>query len=305
MPSSFRAPAGYRFEPATLSAAAGIHTLIGASERELYGRVQTDLSHVVANLSLPGLDPRRDALVARDAAGEVVGWAWVKFGRRCAVDVHPAHTGRGLGSALLDWAEERARQFGARELGQTVADLDTAAAGLLRARGYAPTAQQWQLQYSLSEDPGQVESPSGVTFRPFRPQDAHDVYEVCEDAFAFSQTRRRSYEEWSELTIKRPVFVPELSPLAFDGGELVGLLIAFENPDGTEGYVDQLAVREDHRGRGIAKALLFTTFRGFHRRGRSTTTLFTHSKLSALSLYEHLGMTVRSSDTVYHGDLRR
>jgi len=71
----------------------------------------------------------------------------------------------------------------------------------------------------------------------------------------------------------------------------------------TEGYVDHVAVRADHRGRGIAKALLLTAFRGFHLRGRSTTTLWTHSKTGALGLYEGIGMTVRRSDTVYHGKL--
>jgi hypothetical protein len=40
------------------------------------------------------------------------------------------------------------------------------------------------------------------------------------------------------------------------------------------------------------------TIRGFHLRGRSTTTLWTHSKTGALGLYKAIGMTVRRSDTV-------
>lgn len=296
-------PAGYRCEPAALSDATEIHALIGACERSMHGRAQTDVSHVVADLSRPGLDPRLDVRVVRDGTGGVVAWAWVKSGRRCTIDVHPAHTGRGLGSLLLDWAETRARQFGAQELGQTVPDLDTHAAVLLRERGYSPTAHQWLLEYSLTADPGEIRLPAGIVVRAFQPADAHDVYELCEDAFAFSQTSRRTFEEWSELTINRSTFVPTLSPLAFAGGELVGFIIALEDPDSDEGFVDQLAVREDHRGRGIAKALLQTTFRDFYRRGRSTTTLWTHSKLSALSVYEHIGMTVRRSDTIYHGSL--
>lgn len=271
----------------------------------MHGRVQTDVSHVVADLSLPGLDPRLDALVVRDPAGEVVARAWVKFGRRCAIDVHPAYTGRGLGGALLDWAEARARQFGEQQMGQTVTDRDASAVALLGARGYVPTAHQWLLEYSLSEDPGEIETPAGVTIRRFRPEDARNVYELCEDAFAFSRARRFTFEEWAESTSKRSAFVPELSPLAFVGGELVGYILSLEDPDTEEGYIDQLAVREDQRGRGIAKALLFTVFRDFQQRGRSTTTLFTHSRLSALSLYEHIGMTVRRSDTIYHGKLNR
>ena len=296
-------PDGYRCDPATLDDAPAIHAVIEACERSRYGRSQTDLSHVIADLSRPGLDPRLDVLVVRGPRGEVVGWAWVKFGRRCAVDVHPEHTGRGLGTVLLDWAEARSRQFGTQKLGQTVADLDKAAADLLLSRGYTPTAHSWLLETTLSEDPGVVSPPPGITIRAFRAEDARVTYEVCEDAFDTGQIRRRTYDEWSGLTINRATFAPALSPLAFAGDELVGLAICLEVPDSAEGYVDQLAVREDHRGRGIAKTLLLTAFRGFHLRGRSTTTLWTHSKTDALGLYEHIGMTVRRSDTIYHGTL--
>ena len=294
---------GYRCDPASLDDAPAIHTVIDACERTMYGRSQTDLSHVVADLTRPGVDPRLDALVVRGPSGEVVGWAWVKLGRRCTIDVHPAHTGRGLGTALLDWAEARSRQFAEQELGQTVPDLDEAAAKLLRSRGYTPTVHSWLMETTLSADPGPIAPPPDITIRAFRAEDAHATYEVCEDAFAAIQTRRRTYDEWASLTINRATFAPSLTPLAFAGNELVGLAICLEIPDSTEGYVDHLAVRADQRGRGIAKALLNTAFRGFHLRGRSTTTLWTHSKTGALGLYEAIGMTVRRSDTVYHGKL--
>jgi GNAT superfamily N-acetyltransferase len=300
-----RLPTGYRSDPAALSDAAEIHALVTACEHGMYGRAHTDLSHVVADLSRPRLDPGLDVRIVRETAGELVAWVWVKFGRRCTIDVHPAHTGRGLGSALLDWAEARARQFDARELGQTVPDLDKPAAALLRTRGYVPTVHQWLLEITVREDPGAIHLPSGITTGPFRSADAHAVYEVCEDAFATIQSHRRTYDEWSGLTIGRSTFAPTLSPLAFAGDELVGLAIALDAPDSDEGYIEQLAVRADHRGRGIAKALLLTAFRDFYRRGRATTKLWTHSKTGALSLYEHVGMTVRRSDTVYHGKPQR
>ena len=296
-------PDGYRCDPASLDDAPAIHAVIDACERSMYGRSQTDLSHVVADLTRPGVDPRLDALTVRGPSGEAVGWAWVKLGRRCTIDVHPEHTGRGLGTALLGWAEARSRQFDSRELGQTVPDLDEAAAALLSSRGYTPTVHSWLLEKTLLEDPGAIAPPPAITIRAFRPEDARATYEVCEDAFAAIQTRRRTYDEWSGLTINRSTFASALSPLAFAGDELVGLAICLEIPDSTEGYVDHLAVRADHRGRGIAKALLLMAFRGFHLRGRSTTTLWTHSNTGALGLYETIGMTVRRSDTVYHGKL--
>lgn len=69
--------------------------------------------------------------------------------------------------------------------------------------------------------------------------------------------------------------------------------------DGAEGRVQRVAVRRDHRGRGIARLLLLEAFGAFHRRGRRACTLWTHSDTEALALYERVGMTVRRSSTVY------
>ena len=295
----------YRLAPGALSDAPDIHALISACERSMYGRVQTDLTHVTADLTRPGVEPAKDVRLVRGPEGTLTGWAWVKHGRRCAINVHPEHTGRGLGSALLDWAEERSRELGSDKLGQTVPDRDTGAAELLTARGYNPIVHCWLLENVLATDVGEPVYPEGISIRAFRAEDAPAMFDLYESAFETIQTSRYSFEEWSTLTIKRAAFAPESSPVAFAGDELVGLTISLENPETDEGYVDQLAVREDFRGRGIAKALLRKAFREFHLRGRSTTTIWTHSDTGALPLYESIGMTVRRSDTVYRGVLER
>ncbi|GAA2332619.1 hypothetical protein GCM10010431_64460 [Streptomyces kunmingensis] len=45
-------------------------------------------------------------------------------------------------------------------------------------------------------------------------------------------------------------------------------------------------------------------FRAFHRAGRRSCTLWTHSDTGALDLYLRVGMTVRRSSTVFRKDLR-
>lgn len=74
--------------------------------------------------------------------------------------------------------------------------------------------------------------------------------------------------------------------------------------DADGGYVEQVAVRRDHRGRGIARLLLRHGFRAFHRAGRRSCTLWTHSDTGALDLYLRVGMTVRHSSTVFRRELR-
>jgi len=63
--------------------------------------------------------------------------------------------------------------------------------------------------------------------------------------------------------------------------------------------VHQLAVRRDHRNRGIARALLLTAFRGFHDVGRRVVTLGTDSRTGALAMYERVGLRVRRSYTTF------
>ncbi|MEV6792834.1 GNAT family N-acetyltransferase [Streptomyces sp. NPDC051320] len=67
---------------------------------------------------------------------------------------------------------------------------------------------------------------------------------------------------------------------------------------------DDIGVRHDHRGQGIARLLLRRTFRAFHRAGRRSCTLWTHSDTGALDLYLRVGMTVRHSSTVFRKQLR-
>ncbi|MFI2641908.1 GNAT family N-acetyltransferase [Streptomyces sp. NPDC018610] len=291
-------PVGYRSRPATTADVHAIHRLVAACEHALHGRVTTGSDHITADLALPGLELKSDTLLVRGPGGEPAGWGWVK-GRRATVHVHPDHRGRGLGGSLLGWTETRAGRLGGDRLAQTVSDDDHAAVALLRSRGYSPLVTEWLLEIAMPVEPEVPEPPAGITVRPFRPGDEQAAYQLTEDAFDEWQQRRKTYEEWARHTVERSSFEPGASPVAFAGDQMVGAVLSLDVPDTGEGYVERVAVRRDHRDRGIARMLLRDTFRTFHRRGKRTCTLWTHSDTGALSLYERIGMTVRRSSTVY------
>jgi ribosomal protein S18 acetylase RimI-like enzyme len=56
--------------------------------------------------------------------------------------------------------------------------------------------------------------------------------------------------------------------------------------------VDQVAVRRDQRGLGLARALLVDAFERARARGATVSELSTDSRTGALGLYEHVGMSV-------------
>ncbi|MFJ4795642.1 GNAT family N-acetyltransferase [Kitasatospora purpeofusca] len=292
-------PARYRSAPAAVADAPAVARLVAACERDLLGRTESAPGDVAADLAHPALDPALDALLVRDGRGEVAGWAWVRGGRRSRVDVHPGHRGAGLGGWLLDWTEERARRAGGERLAQAVEDGDRAAVGLLRSRGYLPFVSQWQLGIALPAAAVAAAPPPGISVRPFRPGDESAAHRVTEDAFDEWQVRRSPYAEWAPRTVGHDSFAPALSRVAFADGEMVGAALALDAPDRGEGHVERLAVRRDHRHRGIARLLLGEVFGAFHRHGRERCTLWTHSETGALPLYERLGMSVRRTSSMY------
>ncbi|MFF9347725.1 GNAT family N-acetyltransferase [Streptomyces sp. NPDC014734] len=301
LPPTLRLPLGYRSRPATTEDVPAIHALVTACERQVHGRARSDSGAVAADLARPGLVPGTDTVLVLDPAGRLAARAWVD--RRSEVDVHPDHRGRGLGAALLGWTLERARQAGSARVVQTVADADTDAVALLRAHGYEPLVTAWLLEFVMSAGPTVPRPPAGITVRPFRAGDGPAVHVLVQDAFDEWQERRQAYEEWAAHTVDRPTFAPRQSALAFAGNQLVGAALALDVPGTGEGYLEQVAVRRDHRGRGIARLLLRHAFRDFHRTGRGACTLWTHSDTGALDLYLRVGMTVRHSSTVFRNDL--
>ncbi|WP_433168949.1 GNAT family N-acetyltransferase [Kribbella sp. CA-247076] len=291
-------PEGFTSRPATHDDPPAIHRLMAAAETEWHGRAEVVPDAIEADLRRPELHLDRDTLVVYAANGDLAGWAWIHLGKRAQVDVHPAYRGRGLGTALLDWVEARSRAEGSEWTAQAVDDADDAGTELLRSRGYEVLATNWLLERPITA-PGPRNLPAGLTLTPYTDQAAHDVHELIEDAFAEFQPRRKSYDEWARLSVERPSFRPDASPLAYAGDELVGAVIALDLPESDEGYVEQLAVRADHRGKGIARAMLEETCAVFHGLGRRDCILWTHSGTGALGMYERLGMRVRRSTTVY------
>jgi mycothiol synthase len=299
-------PAGFRSRAATDADVEAIHALVAATERELHGEAETAVDGIKAVLSRPGFDPTVDSVVVHDPDGRLAAWAWLNRGKRAQIDVDPGHRGLGIGTALLDWAGSRAVEAGTTDwIAQAVDDKDQAGVELVRARGYDVLAVNWQLELPMDSEPVIPALPEGITIRPFAAGDAAATHLLIEDAFDEWQPRRKSYEEWAAMTIERSSFAPELSPLVFAGDELVGVALCLDLPDTDEGYIEQLAVRRDHRGKGLARALLAAARHGFYRQGKRNLTLWTHSDTGALAMYERLGMTVRRSTTIYRGHLAK
>lgn len=297
-------PDGYTTRPASIADVDVVTALIAAAELEDDGTIEIEAEDVRSSWARASLDLATDVLLVLHGS-HPVAWVEVDKGRRLDADVRPDHRSRGIGTALLSWAERRAIEVGGTRLGQTFTDANTRAAELFRRNGYAPLWESWVLEISLEQELAQPSLPDGIALRPYEPNsDDPGAYEVIETAFSeWGDRTPTSFEDWVAMIPSHGAFVPTVSRVALDGDRIVGVAIAFDYV-GIEGWVQQLAVERSHRNRGIASALMHDVFRGFRARGAPACGVNTDSRTGALSLYEHVGMHIRRSYTHWAKDLR-
>ena len=146
------------------------------------------------------------------------------------------------------------------------------------------------IRIGLDGPPPPPEAPPGVAIRAYRESDAQEVHRVIDAAFSEWEGRNpEPFEVWAPQVLAHPAFRPELSPLALDGDEIVGVVISCDYPELGEGWIQQLATRASHRRRGIAQAMLLTAFGWFYEAGRRVAGVSTDSRTGALGLYEKVG----------------
>jgi GNAT superfamily N-acetyltransferase len=298
---SIELPEGFTSRPATMEDAEAVTALIAASEASHEGTVDIVVDDVIADYA-SAEDLSRDSLLVFEG-GRLVAEMLVTHGRYADGNVHPDAEGLGIGTAILNWSRGTARLQGGTVVGGTVPDANGPARSLFLANGYEPYWESWILEIRHDQEPEPPSLPEGVTIRPFEPGEEQAVHRVIEDAFAEWESRPPNpYEWWRPWALGRRGFEPWMLPVVVDGDEIVGAAFLLHYPNDA-GWVQQLAVRGDHRGRGLGRALLQHAFGEFFRRGERITGLSTDSRTGARTLYEHVGMHLKSSYTHYASEL--
>jgi mycothiol synthase len=276
-----------------------ITAIIAAGEEAHDGVAEIDRADVEQWLGIAG----EHGTIVLEEGARLVGWATV-IGARAEAQVDPDEVGRGLGSALLTWTEARARDLGEARVRQTVSDADARAGELFRSRGYEVDYSAWPLGMTMGDSPPGAGVPDGITIRAYKPADAPAVYGVIEEGFSALPGRGpQSYERWRAAVLDHAAFAPAMSRVALDGRRIVGAAIAYDYAGAPEGWVQQVATAVSHRRRGIGRALIESSFAGFHAAGRRQVGLSTDSRTGALDLYERIGLRVKRSFTAWTKEL--
>jgi mycothiol synthase len=230
--------------------------------------------------------------VVVEESGEVVAFAMLN-GVDARVVVHPDACARGIGTALREWAEERAAGDVIRQEGN---GADPARIGLLERAGYRLADRYLRMVRELDGSEPEPDWPDGVVARALeRGHDERAAYDVVSAAMrGVPGSTERSFEEWSARALGKRL-TPELSLVAEAGGSGVGVLLA-ERDEDRDGLVDYLAVAPAWQGRGLGRALLRAALAGFAAAGLRRVVLWVHGdNESATALYSAAGMHVSFS----------
>jgi mycothiol synthase len=289
-------PDGLTARPLVPSDARAVYDVMAAQELADIGMVEIEEADIVSDWARPSFDVSAQSIGVLDGDRLV---AYAEFARpdRGDAAVHPDHRGRGIGTALAGWMQDKARETGATVVGMPVPE-GSAGDRLLAALGYEVRWSSWVLQ--LGEGAAVVERPlpDGYAVREADPAEYPAVHVVVEDAFLeWSVRDRETYEDFSAVVMGRPGFEPWMVRVVTDDtGEVVGVAtVTIYEPDDVrppEAFIPKLAVRRDQRNRGLAQALMVDAFGRAREQGAVTCGLSTDSRTGALGLYEKVGMKV-------------
>jgi len=215
--------------------------------------------------------------------------------------VHPSEKGRGLGTALLERAEEATQALGKRVLHAGTYSEDAEAAALLNARGYRDVRHYFGMKIELDGPLAPPVWPDGIRADTIGRDEARAFKDALDEAFADEWGwEPMEYDEWKRFRLDAPDTNLDLWFVARDEKELAAVARCEANRWGG-GWVGAIGVRPHWRRRGLGLALLRHAFAEFHRGGERVVRLGVDAQnpTGATRLYERAGMHVESEDVVY------
>ena len=271
-------------------------------------------------------DPGTDVLVAEDE-GRMVGLARVwredrEDGRKVyghSVELLREWRVRGVREELFLHNERHIRRI-AKKDGREITgflrlwanDSDNEWRSVVERNGYRPVQHELDMVRALDEIP-ETPLPDGFDIRPVIPEHYSEIWEA--DMESSRQDWDFSESKWDEghfkAFMKTSTFQPGLWQVAWNGETLAGMVLNYiveeENRQlgKKRGHTEHVSVREQYRGRGLARALLARSFKVLKDHGMDEAMLGmeVENPHDPLRLYEGMGYRVVKHYTWYQKPL--
>ena len=217
---------------------------------------------------------------------------------RLGGQVHPEFRRRGIGEALLSWAELRVLQVAqpgsTLQLVITNEALTEGANVLYLENGYENVLTEQMLVRSLDEVALPDPLPENLTVNAWEAASAPLFFQAYAEGFSdrlgdivpVQAEWIASYAEEDEH------FRPDLSRVVLEGEKPVGFVTC--EVDGKIGWISQIAVVQEHRRKGLAHALLLDALQRFQQEGCEEAALHVNANNArAASVFVDTGFVPR------------
>lgn len=229
----------------------------------------------------------------------------------------PEQRRRGVGGALLAWAEERAAELrrggevgpadAVHEMSAATDEDNTASSAFAEAKGYRVTRYSFEMRRPLDEPIPETPLPAGMELRPVAEADHRRIWDANSEAFLDHWEAAVRTEDDFRHTFEDPDLDTSLWQVAWDGDEVAGVsmnaIYAEENERlGIKvGWLEQVSVRRPWRRRGVGAAVIAGSLRLLRDRGMAEASLGVDAEnpTGALALYERLGFRRHRSFRIY------
>ncbi len=313
---------GLRWRALTPDDADRVHGLVERSEVVDRPVLRTSRARVEDILARPDTGMKADSLGGLDSSGELRAAAFVHAPAGdetharvfIAAVVDPSWRGRGIGRALLTWQDDRARQILAtlnpRLPGRIAAYVDEHLADrrrLYAAAGFSPKRTFREMRLRLTEAPRPADVPEGYEIRQWSPDLDEAVRRAHNEAFrdhwgsqpqdesTWAATHRDLEPAWSVVAVH------------VESGEIAGYALTarhehqWEALGHTEGFTELLGVLREHRGSGVARAMLAAVLTALHRDGIDVAALDVdmENPSGAYHFYERMGYEPQTARILY------
>jgi GNAT superfamily N-acetyltransferase len=318
---------GFTVRPPTMDDVEIAVDLFNECSMDMIGVQDYSMKEVELDWQSPGFNLAEDARAVFNPGGELVGFSNVWADSPLPVHpfvwgrVRPNHENLGIGTEMLEWAFDHAKDAIARvpENARVAINAYTIASHkqskkLLEDSGMKNFRHSWQMVIDLEDEIPEPEWPEGLVLQPYdHEKHGEEVYrsdyESFRDHFGFvEEPFEEGFPKWIHHMIQDEHYDPTLWYLVFDGDQIAGGSIcrpvSWEDSD--SGWVRSLFVRLPWRRQGIALALLRHTFLEFRKRGKHRVGLGVDAEnlTGATGLYKKTGMRIKRQYDRYELEVR-
>lgn len=302
--------------PAMVEVLLGSKTADGLERTDTAEDMKRNYQHLV------NCDLSRDVIIV-EVAGRVVGYSrvwWEDDDGHLRRYIHinfllPEWRGQGIRRALKRWAERRLADIAAKHtiamprfFEAFAADTETHWESVLVDDGYTVVRHGLNMVRPDLETIPDLPLPDGLEVRPVQPEHIPAIMAASKEAFrdhwGFSE---EAWDQETEGFMEHPLFQPHLWQVAWDGDEVAGQVQNFVDPRENEaygrrrGYTEGISVGRPWRRRGLAHALIASSFHVLKEQGMTEAALGCDAEnlSGAVRIYTDMGFRTVKRFTTY------